>query len=50
MVLVLPHKEFGQEKSEKPPTRYVSPDVGSDPIASEPTDAGPATDPYTMDP
>ena len=38
MVHVLPHEDFGQEKCGKPPTRYVSPDGGSDPVASEPTD------------
>ena len=47
MVHVLPHKEFGQ-KCEKPPTRYISPDGGSDLTASEPTDR--QADPYTMDP
>ena len=38
MVHVLPHEDFGQKKCGKPPTRYVSPDGGSDPVASEPTD------------
>ena len=33
MVHVLPHKDFGQEKCEKPPTRYISPDGGSCSVA-----------------
>ena len=37
MVHVRPHKDVGQVKCEKPPTRYVSLGGGSDPIASEPT-------------
>ena len=38
MAHVFPHEDFGQEKCEKPPTRYASPDGGSDQDASEPTD------------
>ena len=37
MVHVLPRRDFGQ-KCGKPPTRYASPDDGSDPIAFELTD------------
>ena len=32
---MLPHRDFGQEKCEKPPTRYSSPAGGLDPTASE---------------
>ena len=35
---VLPHRDFEQEMHGKPPTRFASPDGGSDPIALEPTD------------
>ena len=38
MLHVLPHGDFWQEKCEKAPMRYVSPEGGSDPIALEPTD------------
>ena len=37
MVHVLPHRDFGRQKCKKPPKQYASPDGGSDPIASEPT-------------
>ena len=38
MVHVLPHRDFEQEMRRKPPTRFASPDSGSDPIALELTD------------
>ena len=38
MVHVLPHRDFEQEMRGKPPTRFASPDSGSDPIALELTD------------
>ena len=37
-VRVSPRVDCGQEKCGKPPTRYSSPDGGSDPVALEPTD------------
>ena len=38
MVRVPPRRDFGQEICERSPTRYASPDGGSNPTASEPTD------------
>ena len=36
MVRVPPPRDFGQEMCERSPTRYASPDGGSNPVASEP--------------
>ena len=48
-VHVLLYTDFEQEMYAKHPTRFVSPDGGSDPIVSEPTD-GPIRTQYIHNP